>query len=200
MKVSSISGVMRVWMQVRGLAFAVKRASSPVNAQTTISPAVSSSATYILRQQKAEALAAAIAASKAAPVAPAVSAVPVRRRVLNSQVPAPATTTIVGARASAEWNEKQKLGEGLYQPQRVLSSAEAYRQRKLGGAAAAVTEQATFTPEVTTTVAPPMSRPGNLGFYLVAGGLLATGGWLSFENQDILQTNLGRLQTEWGVR
>ena len=197
MKVSSIRGVMRVWMQVRGLAFAVKRVS-PEKVQTVVSQAVSSSATYILRQQKAEALAAAIAASKAAPVAPVVSAVPVRRRVLNS-IPAPATTTIVGARASAEWNEKQRLGEGLYQPQRVLSSAEAYRQRKLG-AAAAVTEQATFTPEVTTTVAPPMSRPGNLGFYLVAGGLLATGGWLSFENQDILQTNLGRLQTEWGVR
>lgn len=199
MKCSSLRGIVRDRWQVRGLAFNVKRASPNKN---VVSQAVSSSATYILRQQKAEALAAAIAASKAAPAVPVVSAAPMRRRVLNPAPAAPATTTIVGARASAEWNEKQRLGEGLYQPQRVLSSAEAYRQvRKLGTAAstAAITEQATFTPDVTTAVAPPLSRPGNLGFYLVAGGLLATGGWLSFANQDILRENVGRLQTQWRV-
>jgi hypothetical protein len=154
------------------------------------SEAVSSSATAVLRQQKAERLAQVLREASAAKP--------------SSELPK--ANTIAGHKSAAEWSSARKTS--LYTPQPVLSAAALYRQRRQGGETILVNlnEAAAVVETVSTKSAVRASRSSSqVTFSIILSGLVGVGAWLvlhktpiqSLEAQTLAAENIAKLGTSF---
>lgn len=157
------------------------------------SEAVSSSATAVLRQQKAERLAQVLReASQASAAKPSL----------------PKANTIAGHKSAAEWSSARKTS--LYTPQPVLSAAALYRQRRQAGEPILVNlnEAAAVVETVSTKSAVRASRSSSqVTFSIILSGLVGVGAWLvlhktpiqSLEAQTLAAENIAKLSTSFAA-